>query len=131
MMEMFICILYLLYLYVFLSLRLNIFKYNKPFSYTWLYQVCLPTYPSISMVKDRLNLITQNHVCCIFEYTEEVWSNLQIWPQLHIVKIGLTQIVQKVSRVKISWISFYGTKSCCIYDLSWQVVVYIGLLTYI
>ncbi|KAJ9558014.1 hypothetical protein OSB04_012628 [Centaurea solstitialis] len=54
-----------------LSVRLNILKSNAtidhlPFSHTCLYQFYLPAYPSISMMKDRLSLITRNHFCCSF-----------------------------------------------------------------
>ncbi|KAI3698194.1 hypothetical protein L6452_31306 [Arctium lappa] len=50
-----------------LTSRLYIYKSNEsidhlPSSHTCFYQICLPAYPSMAMMKNRLDVITQDHV---------------------------------------------------------------------
>jgi len=54
-----------------LASKLYIYKTSDshdrlPTSHTCFYRLCLPQYPSISMMRDRLQLITQEHVSCTF-----------------------------------------------------------------
>ncbi|XP_024984327.1 E3 ubiquitin-protein ligase UPL5-like isoform X2 [Cynara cardunculus var. scolymus] len=54
-----------------LTSRLYIYKSKESFdhlpsSHTCFYQICLPAYPSMDVMKNRLNVITQHHVGCSF-----------------------------------------------------------------
>ncbi|KAI3735148.1 hypothetical protein L6452_14636 [Arctium lappa] len=54
-----------------LTSRLYIYKSNEsidhlPSSHTCFYQILLPVYPSMAMMKNRLSFITQDHVGCSF-----------------------------------------------------------------
>lgn len=39
---------------------------HLPTSHTCFYRICLPQYSSISIMRDRLQFITQEHVSCTF-----------------------------------------------------------------
>lgn len=39
-----------------------------PTSHTCFYRLCLPPYPSLSIMRDRLHVITQEHVSCSFGF---------------------------------------------------------------
>ncbi|GKC99435.1 E3 ubiquitin protein ligase UPL5-like protein [Tanacetum coccineum] len=54
-----------------LASRLSIIKSNEtcdrlPSSHTCFYQICIPAYPSKTVMQHRLNIITQSHVACTF-----------------------------------------------------------------
>ncbi|XP_010270135.1 PREDICTED: E3 ubiquitin-protein ligase UPL5-like [Nelumbo nucifera] len=54
-----------------LASRLYIFKTSDspdrlPSSHTCFYRLCLPPYPSLAVMRDRLRIITQEHVSCSF-----------------------------------------------------------------
>ncbi|XP_071699945.1 E3 ubiquitin-protein ligase UPL5-like [Rutidosis leptorrhynchoides] len=54
-----------------LASRLYIYKSNEtierlPSSHTCFYRICFPAYPSMDVMKQRLNVITQEHVGCSF-----------------------------------------------------------------
>ncbi|XP_043690997.1 E3 ubiquitin-protein ligase UPL5-like [Telopea speciosissima] len=54
-----------------LTSRLYIYKTTEshdhlPSSHTCFYRLCLPPYPSLAIMRDRLNIITQEHVSCSF-----------------------------------------------------------------
>nr|GEY02013.1 E3 ubiquitin-protein ligase UPL5 [Tanacetum cinerariifolium] len=54
-----------------LASRLSIIKSNEtcdrlPFSHTCFYEICILAYPSIIVMQQRLNIITQSHVACTF-----------------------------------------------------------------
>ncbi|KAG8385825.1 hypothetical protein BUALT_Bualt03G0085500 [Buddleja alternifolia] len=54
-----------------LASRLYIYKTSEssdhlPSSHTCFYRLCLPTYPTIAIMHDRLRIITQEHVGCSF-----------------------------------------------------------------
>ncbi|KAJ4980956.1 hypothetical protein NE237_031793 [Protea cynaroides] len=54
-----------------LTSRLYIYQTTEPndhlpSSHTCFYRLCLPPYPSLAIMRDRLNIITQEHVSCSF-----------------------------------------------------------------
>ncbi|KAI3795752.1 hypothetical protein L1987_38409 [Smallanthus sonchifolius] len=54
-----------------LSSKLYIYKSNDPIdllpsSHTCFYRICFPSYPSMALMRQRLNIITQDHVGCSF-----------------------------------------------------------------
>ncbi|XP_073307471.1 E3 ubiquitin-protein ligase UPL5-like [Primulina huaijiensis] len=54
-----------------LASRLYIYKTSESFdrlpsSHTCFYRLCFPAYPSMTMMRDRLHIITQDHVGCSF-----------------------------------------------------------------
>ncbi|KZV16112.1 hypothetical protein F511_13248 [Dorcoceras hygrometricum] len=54
-----------------LASRLYIYKTSEsvdrlPSSHTCFYRLCFPAYPSMTMMRDRLHIITQEHVGCSF-----------------------------------------------------------------
>ncbi|KAI3680452.1 hypothetical protein L6452_35223 [Arctium lappa] len=54
-----------------LASRLYIYKSNEsldrlPSSHTCFYRICFPAYPSLAVMQERLNVITQEHVGCSF-----------------------------------------------------------------
>ncbi|XP_071736848.1 E3 ubiquitin-protein ligase UPL5-like [Rutidosis leptorrhynchoides] len=54
-----------------LASRLHIYKSNEsiehlPSSHTCFYHICFPAYPSMAVMQQRLNVITQEHVGCSF-----------------------------------------------------------------
>lgn len=54
-----------------LASKLYIYKTNDsidllPSSHTCFYRICFPSYPSLSIMRERLNIITQDHVGCSF-----------------------------------------------------------------
>ncbi|KAH7689275.1 E3 ubiquitin-protein ligase NEDD4 protein [Dioscorea alata] len=56
-----------------LSSKLYIYKTvdsqdRLPTSHTCFYRLCLPPYPSLSIMRDRLHVITQEHVSCSFGF---------------------------------------------------------------
>lgn len=85
-----------------LASRLYIYKSEDssdrlPSSHTCFYRLCLPTYPTLSVMRDRLHLITQEHVSCSFgtwwrnskehlRFAERAFLKY-IWNELKIVQI--------------------------------------------
>ncbi|CAI9279953.1 unnamed protein product [Lactuca saligna] len=54
-----------------LASKLYIYKTNDsiellPSSHTCFYRICFPSYPSLDVMRERLNIITQDHVGCSF-----------------------------------------------------------------
>ncbi|GKC00195.1 E3 ubiquitin protein ligase UPL5, partial [Tanacetum coccineum] len=54
-----------------LASKLHIYKSNDsvdllPSSHTCFYRICFPAYPSMAVMRERLNIITQEHVGCSF-----------------------------------------------------------------
>ncbi|CAH1417373.1 unnamed protein product [Lactuca virosa] len=54
-----------------LASKLYIYKTNDsiellPSSHTCFYRICFPSYPSLDIMRERLNIITQDHVGCSF-----------------------------------------------------------------
>lgn len=57
--------------FVGLASKLYIYKSNDsidllPSSHTCFYRICFPCYPSMEVMQQRLNIITQDHVGCSF-----------------------------------------------------------------
>lgn len=54
-----------------LASKLYVYKSNEttdllPTSHTCFYRICFPAYPSMAVMRERLNIITQDHVGCSF-----------------------------------------------------------------
>ncbi|KAM7263306.1 hypothetical protein ACFE04_000989 [Oxalis oulophora] len=98
-----------------LASRLSIYRTVEPIdrlpsSHTCFYRLCVPPYPTIAVMRNRLNIITQEHVGCSFVFLyrkikQEARKNQSVSASLDFIFIVIVRVMFETNCLDSAWAS--------------------------